>query len=114
MAAYDAETHPFKNGHEGKLSLWSLVHEMKIGDYVIMGGSKAREIVVEVVSDYFFVDEPHPVLGNYQHQRKVHLADISPESLWQLAGGKIEAGRSPYATLARCQHKISLGKFSTE
>lgn len=114
QAAYDAGTHPSDNAHEGSLSLWNLVHEMKTGDYVIMGGSKARETVVEVVGDYFFVDEPHPVLGNYQHQRKVRLTDISAEALWKLAGGKIEAGRSPYATLARCQNQISLGEFSKE
>jgi predicted Mrr-cat superfamily restriction endonuclease len=105
---FEEGNHPYKNSAEGGLTLWSFAKEMQIGDYVIVSGNRPRQLVVKVTGDYQYSPSVNPLLINYEHQREVEITYINPDELWQLAGAKTIAGRSPYATLARCANQVNV------
>ena len=81
-------------------SLWDLYVTMQKGDLVILSTGK-RELVVEVVGDYEWNQDPD-FEGNYWHQRRVKLTILNPEKVWHEAGAKFSIGQSRYCTLLRC------------
>ncbi len=74
--------------------------EMQHGDLVILSTGR-RELVVEVVGDYEWRENPE-LEGDYFHQRRVRLTTRNPEDVWHQAGASFPVGQSRYRTLLRC------------
>ena len=90
------------NAHLGAPSLWDLCHTMRTGDLVII----PRALVVQVEGPYEFAGDDSPPEEKYQHQRRMSLTRLDPDTIWAAAG---EApGRSPYQTLVQCAKPLRL------
>ena len=84
------------NSVEGGHCLWNFCHDVKEGDLVILNTPGRRELVVEVDGPYEWIPKEEALpLGNYQHQRKVHIrSDLNADQLWKQAGGRAADGWS--------------------
>ena len=83
------------------------VHEMKVGDLVILSANGSRQCVVQVTGEYDF----HPVSNedhDYAHRRPAKLVDIDPNDLWVRAGGMASPGQHVYMTLIKCARQVEV------
>jgi len=100
-------THDFSPSSvsNGGLSLWRLYGLMKIGDLVIVTAGGSRRQVMQVTSDYYFVDSS--IDGHYEHRRKAVVFPMDPDQLWQISGGAA-TGEGRYTALIRCAKRVKL------
>jgi len=63
--------------------------------------------VVEVEREYEWMDNLPAPMEEYQHQRRVLVRrDLSPEDLWNKAGGAA-LGQNVHQTLIRCERTLT-------
>ena len=87
--------------------LWKFVHELKVGDLVILSTGKRRGAVMRVSGPYFFAGETDGDDQLYHHRRSAQLTDIDPNVLWRAAGaGDLAPNQSIYWTLVRCGAQV--------
>lgn len=78
-----------RNRPDGAPSLWNFVHEVDVGDRVIVARDGRRLHVAEVTGDYTFASpEDSFERGDYQHQRPAVVTGENPDALWKRSGGK--------------------------
>lgn len=86
------------NSHTGGPTLWHLLHDVAVGDLVIIVARSTRKYVMEVTGDYFYADDG---VGHYRHQRNATLTDLDPDELWHASGAAAAEGESMRWTLTR-------------
>jgi len=84
--------------------LWSLCHEMQVGDLVILSTGEYRAVAY-VKGEYEYSPDRGQLGHDYYHQRAVHITPLPAKPVWDLADGLAE-GQSPYLPLVRCARSV--------
>lgn len=95
--------------------LWNFCYILAAGDLVILSTGKYRALVVQVQGDYEFVSpDAAPLVGDFQHQRRVLITTIDPNNLWHLAGSQAASGHNIRWAFVKCLHSVDATKAKGE